>query len=66
MIVALLVLLGGLYIAVAVVAEYVGQAVRNTVGRPVYVRVDAAGGSAAARAALAPAVAAEARSARSA
>ena len=39
-IIALLVLLGGLYIAVAVVAEYVGQAVRNTVGRPVYVRVD--------------------------
>jgi hypothetical protein len=35
------VLLGGLFIAVAVVAEYVGQAVRNTVGRPVYVRVDA-------------------------
>jgi hypothetical protein len=39
-VIALLVLLGGLYIAVAVVAEYVGQAVRNTVGRPVYVRVD--------------------------
>jgi glycosyltransferase involved in cell wall biosynthesis len=39
--VVLLVLLGGLFIAVAVVAEYVGQAVRNTVGRPVYVRVDA-------------------------
>lgn len=39
-IIALLVLLGGLYIAVAVVAEYVGQAVRNTIGRPVYVRVD--------------------------
>jgi glycosyltransferase involved in cell wall biosynthesis len=38
--VVLLVLLGGLFIAVAVVAEYVGQAVRNTVGRPVYVRVD--------------------------
>jgi hypothetical protein len=36
----MLVLLGGLYICVAVVAEYVGQAVRNTVGRPVYVRVD--------------------------
>jgi hypothetical protein len=40
-VIALLVLLGGLYIAVAVVAEYVGQAVRNTVGRPVYVRADA-------------------------
>ncbi len=39
-IVALLVLLGGLYVGIAVVAEYVGQAVRNTVGRPVYVRVD--------------------------
>ena len=39
-VIALLVLLGGLYVAVAVVAEYVGQAVRNTVGRPVYVRVD--------------------------
>ncbi len=38
--VAMLVLLGGLFVAVAVVAEYVGQAVRNTVGRPVYVRVD--------------------------
>jgi hypothetical protein len=42
-VIALLVLVGGLYIAVAVVAEYVGQAVRNTVGRPVYVRVDAPG-----------------------
>ena len=40
-IIAMLVLVGGLYVAVAVVAEYVGQAVRNTVGRPVYVRVDA-------------------------
>jgi glycosyltransferase involved in cell wall biosynthesis len=39
-IVALLILLGGLYVAVAVVAEYVGQAVRNTVGRPVYVRAE--------------------------
>ncbi len=39
-VIALLVLLGGLYVAVAVVAEYVGQAVRNTVGRPVYVRAD--------------------------
>ena len=42
-VIALLVLLGGLYVAVAVVAEYVGQAVRNTVGRPVYVRVDPPG-----------------------
>jgi hypothetical protein len=42
-VIGLLVLLGGLYIAVAVVAEYVGQAVRNTVGRPVYVRVDPPG-----------------------
>jgi hypothetical protein len=39
-VVLMLVLLGGLYICVAVVAEYVGQAVRNTVGRPVYVRAD--------------------------
>ena len=45
-IIALLLLLGGLYIAVAVVAEYVGQAVRNTVGRPVYVRVDPPAGRA--------------------
>lgn len=38
--VSLLILVGGLFVAVAVLAEYVGQAVRNTIGRPVYVRTD--------------------------
>jgi hypothetical protein len=45
-IIALLILLGGLYVAVSIVAEYVGQAVRNTIGRPVYVRTDAPEGRA--------------------
>jgi hypothetical protein len=35
-----LVLFGGLYICVAVLAEYVGMIVRNTIGRPVYVKVE--------------------------
>lgn len=39
-IITMLVLVGGLYIMLAVVAEYLGQTVRNTAGRPVYVRAD--------------------------
>ena len=38
--VALLVLVGGLFITLAVVAEYVGFAVRNTIGKPLYVVAD--------------------------
>ena len=36
----ILVLFGGLYICLAVLAEYVGMIVRNTIGRPVYVKVE--------------------------
>jgi undecaprenyl-phosphate 4-deoxy-4-formamido-L-arabinose transferase len=35
-----LVLFGGLYISLAVLAEYIGMIVRNTVGRPVYVKAE--------------------------
>lgn len=38
--VALLILVGGLFISLAVVAEYVGFAVRNTIGKPLYVTAD--------------------------
>ena len=39
-IVALLVLFGGLYVALAILAEYIGLVVHNTIGRPAYVKVD--------------------------
>ena len=39
--VALLVLVGGVLLSLAIVAEYVGFAVRNTIGKPVYVTVQA-------------------------
>jgi len=38
--VALLILAGGLFITLAVVAEYVGFAVRNSIGKPLYVKAD--------------------------
>lgn len=38
--VALLVLCGGLFLSIATLAEYVGFAVRNAVGKPLYVKVD--------------------------
>ncbi len=38
--VALLILMGGLFTSLAVVAEYVGFAVRNTIGKPLYVTAD--------------------------
>lgn len=37
--VALLMLTGGLFLSLAILAEYVGFAVRNTIGKPVYVKV---------------------------
>jgi glycosyltransferase involved in cell wall biosynthesis len=40
-IVALLVLCGGLFLSVAILAEYVGFVVRNSIGKPVYVKVGA-------------------------
>jgi polyisoprenyl-phosphate glycosyltransferase len=41
--VALLVLTGGLFLSLAILAEYVGFAVRNSIGKPVYVKVGAPG-----------------------
>ena len=38
--VALLILSGGLFITLAVVAEYVGFAVRNSIGKPLYVKAE--------------------------
>jgi undecaprenyl-phosphate 4-deoxy-4-formamido-L-arabinose transferase len=38
--VALLILSGGLFISLAVVAEYVGFAVRNSIGKPLYVKAE--------------------------
>lgn len=38
--VAVLVLTGGLFVSLAVVAEYVGFAVRNTIGKPLYVTAE--------------------------
>jgi polyisoprenyl-phosphate glycosyltransferase len=38
--VALLILMGGLFTFLAVVAEYVGFAVRNTIGKPLYVTAE--------------------------
>ncbi len=38
--VALLILMGGLFTSLAVVAEYVGFAVRNTIGKPLYVTAE--------------------------
>ncbi len=37
--VVLLVLVGGVLLSLAILAEYVGFAVRNTIGKPVYVTV---------------------------
>jgi hypothetical protein len=38
--VALLIISGGLFITLAVVAEYVGFAVRNSIGKPLYVKAE--------------------------
>jgi hypothetical protein len=38
--VALLILGGGLFITLAVLAEYVGFAVRNSIGKPLYVKAE--------------------------
>jgi polyisoprenyl-phosphate glycosyltransferase len=38
--VALLIVGGGLFVALAVVAEYVGFAVRNSIGKPLYVKAE--------------------------
>lgn len=38
--VALLILTGGLFISLAIVAEYVGFAVRNAIGKPLYVKAE--------------------------
>jgi polyisoprenyl-phosphate glycosyltransferase len=38
--VALLILSGGLFVSVAVVAEYVGFAVRNSIGKPLYMKAE--------------------------
>jgi undecaprenyl-phosphate 4-deoxy-4-formamido-L-arabinose transferase len=38
--VVLLVLMGGLFVSVATLAEYVGFAVRNAIGKPLYVQAD--------------------------
>ncbi|HEX8119763.1 MAG TPA: glycosyltransferase [Solirubrobacteraceae bacterium] len=35
-----LILIGGLFVSLAVVAEYVGFAVRNTIGKPLYITTD--------------------------
>jgi glycosyltransferase involved in cell wall biosynthesis len=44
--VVLLIIGGGLFVALAVVAEYVGFAVRNSIGKPLYVKAEHADGRA--------------------